>query len=74
MQMLARGYLVYDITGSASRLGIVAAASAFPMLALALFGGAIADRVERKKLIQIGQFIVGALALLVGTLDRDRPD
>ena len=68
MQMLARGYLVYDITGSASRLGIVAAASAFPMLALALFGGAIADRVERKKLIQIGQFIVGALALLVGIL------
>ena len=66
MQMLARGYLVYDITGSASLLGIVAAGSAFPMLTLALFGGAIADRVERKKLIQIGQLIVGALALLVG--------
>ena len=66
MQMLARGYLVYDITGSASLLGIVAAGSAFPMLALALFGGAIADRVERKKLIQIGHLIVGALVLLVG--------
>ena len=66
MQMLARGYLVYDITGSASLLGIVAAGSAFPMLALALFGGAIADRVEKKKLIQIGQLIVGALVLLVG--------
>ncbi len=68
MQMLARGYLVYDITGSASLLGIVSAGSAFPMLTLALFGGAIADRVERKKLIQIGQIIVGALALLVGIL------
>ena len=66
MQMLARGYLVYEITGSASRLGIVAAGSAFPMLTLALFGGAIADRVERKKLIQIGQLIVGVLVLLVG--------
>ena len=66
MQMLARSYLVYDITGSASLLGIVAAGSAFPMLALALFGGAIADRVEKKKLIQVGQLIVGALALLVG--------
>ena len=66
MQMLARGYLVYDITGSASLLGIVAAGSAFPMLALSLFGGAIADRVERKKLIQIGHLIIGALVLLVG--------
>ena len=66
MQMLARGYLVYEITGSASLLGIVAAGSAFPMLALALFGGAIADRFERKKLIQVGQLIVGVLVLLVG--------
>ncbi len=66
MQMLTRGYLVYDLTGSASLLGIVSAGSAVPMLVLALFGGAIADRVERKRLIQIGQFTVALLALVVG--------
>ena len=66
MQMLARGYLVYDLTESASLLGIVSAGSAVPMLVLALFGGAIADRVERKRLIQIGQLIVGLLAFIVG--------
>ena len=66
MQMLARGYLVYDLTGSASLLGIVSAGSAVPMLVLALFGGAIADRFDRKRLIQIGQMIVGLLALVVG--------
>ena len=66
MQMLARGYLVYDLTGSASLLGIVSAGSAVPMLVLALFGGAIADRFDRKRLIQIGQIIVGLLALAVG--------
>ena len=66
MQMLARGYLVYDLTGSASLLGIVSAGSAVPMLVLALFGGAIADRMDRKRLIQIGQIVVGLLALLVG--------
>ena len=66
MQMLARGYLVYDLTGSASLLGIVSAGSAIPMLVLALFGGAIADRFDRKRLIQIGQLIVGLLALVVG--------
>ena len=63
MQMLARGYLVYDLTGSASLLGIVSAGSAVPMLVLALFGGAIADRFDRKRLIQIGQIIVSLLAL-----------
>ena len=66
MQMLARGYLVYDLTGSGALLGVVAAGSAVPMLGLALFGGAIADRVERKLLIQIGQLIVGLLACVVG--------
>ncbi len=66
MQMLARGYLVYDLTGSASLLGIVSAGSAVPMLVLALFGGAIADRFDRKRLIQIGQITVGLLALAVG--------
>ena len=66
MQMLARGYLVYDLTGSASLLGIVSAGSAVPMLVLALFGGAIADRFDRKRLIQIGQFVVVLLALVVG--------
>ncbi|MCE2456257.1 MAG: MFS transporter [Dehalococcoidia bacterium] len=66
MQMLARGYLVYDLTGSASLLGIVSAGSAVPMLVLALFGGAIADRFDRKRLIQIGQLVVGLLALVVG--------
>ena len=66
MQMLARGYLVYDLTGSASLLGIVSAGSAIPMLVLALFGGAIADSFDRKRLIQIGQLVVGLLALVVG--------
>ena len=66
MQMLARGYLVYDLTGSASLLGFVSAGMAIPMLFLAPLGGAIADRVERKRLIQGGQVIVAVLAAIVG--------
>ena len=66
MQMLARGYLVYEITGSAALLGFVSAGMAIPMLFLAPLGGAIADRVERKRLIQGGQFIVALLAVVVG--------
>ena len=66
MQMVARGYLAYDITGSASLLGLVSAGSALPILLLSLIGGAIADRVERKRVIQITQALNAAMALLVG--------
>ena len=65
MQMLARGYLVYDLTGSATLLGVVSAGSAVPMLGFALFGGALADRTDRRRLIQYGQGIAALLALAV---------
>ena len=67
MQMMVRIYLVYDITdSSATLLGVVSAASALPMLALAPFGGAIADRVDRKRVIQLAQAGAALIALLVG--------
>ena len=65
MQMIARGYLTYDLTGSPALLGIVSAGFALPMLMLALFGGAIADRVERKRIVQLGQTGAGLIALFV---------
>jgi MFS family permease len=68
MQMLARGYLVYDITGSGAVLGIVNSGMAIPMLTISIFGGVIADRIDRKTVIQIGQFVAGTLALVVGIL------
>ena len=66
MQMVARGYLAYDITNSATLLGLVSAGSALPILLLSLIGGAIADRVERKRVIQITQALNATMALLVG--------
>ena len=66
MQMVARGYLAYDITNSAALLGVVSAGSAFPILGLSLVGGALADRVERKRVIQVTQGFNGMIALLVG--------
>ena len=65
MQMMARGYLTYEITDSAFLLGLVNAGFALPMLCLALFGGAIADRMDRKRVIQLGQAASGVLALFV---------
>ena len=65
MQMIARGYLTYELTSSPLLLGIVNAGFAVPMLALALFGGAIADRMERKRVIQLGQAGMALIAIFV---------
>ena len=66
MQMLAQSYLVYDITGSASVLGIINLGIAVPMLTIPLFGGVVADRFEKKTIIQVAQLVAGVLAILVG--------
>ena len=65
MQMIARGYLTYDLTSSPLLLGLVNAGFALPMLGLALFGGAVADRMERKRVIQLGQAGAALIALFV---------
>jgi MFS family permease len=66
MQMLARSFLTYEITSSAILTGVVGAANALPMLFLSLFGGAIADRFDRKRIVQVGQFFFAVLSLVIG--------
>ena len=72
MQMLAQSYLVYDLTGSASVLGIINLGIAVPMLTIPLFGGVVADRFEKKTIIQVAQLVAGSLALLTGPGNRFR--
>ena len=66
MQMMARGYLVYDLTNRPLLLGLVNASSALPILTLSLFGGAIADRVNRKRIVQAVQVMSMLVALVIG--------
>ncbi|MQF82819.1 MFS transporter [SAR202 cluster bacterium AD-802-E10_MRT_200m] len=49
MQMLARGYFIYELTHSPSLLGVVMAATAIPSLFVGLFAGVLADRLEKKR-------------------------
>ena len=58
MQMIARGYLAYEMTSSPLILGFVNAGFALPMLIFSLFGGAVADRFNRKTVILIGQAVI----------------
>ena len=66
MLMLSGGYYVYELTGRASLLGVVTAAAAIPAVSLALFAGVLADRFEKKKIIQFGQVVTLAIALFIG--------
>ena len=68
MELLAVGYLVYDLTSSAFLLGVVEMGFAVPTLALSLLGGVVADRFDRKYVIQAGQAAECAVSLAVAAL------
>jgi MFS family permease len=65
MQSVAMGWLIYDLTNSASWLGRVGFASAAPTLLLGLLGGAIIEHADRKRILcgSSAVFAAGAFAL-----------
>ncbi|MDR7386498.1 MAG: MFS transporter [Armatimonadota bacterium] len=65
MQSTAQSYLVYELTGSALRTGMVVFAFSLPSLLFALPGGAVADRYDRRRLLLVAQsaFMVSAAVL-----------
>lgn len=64
-QTVALAWLVYSMTNSPAQLGAIGLARAIPTMLLSLFGGTLADQVDRRKLLIISQSI---LALLSATL------
>lgn len=68
MQTVAQGWLVYQITDSPVALGLVTAAFGLPTLVLSLFGGVIADRVEKRKLLIVTQGSVAAIGTIIALL------
>ena len=68
IEMTATTYLLYAITSSPVLLGLGGLSRAVPILALALFGGALADRVDRKRLLMFTQASQVVTSLLLGTL------
>ncbi len=79
MQNLARSLLIYRLTSSPFILGIMSFANAIPMLLCSLFGGVIADRVEKKYVLLIGQVVSAlvsvavAIALHIGYMSAENP-
>lgn len=68
LQLVARNWLVYEMTGSALVLGIVIAAWGLPILLLSLYGGAVADRLKKRDLLIVTQVANGIITLIIAIL------
>jgi MFS family permease len=68
MQMTAQAWLVLTLTHSSTALGLVIALQTLPVLLLAPYGGVIADRVDKRKMMITLQSAMGVQALALGML------
>ncbi len=68
MQTIAQDWLVLQLTHSGTQLGIVSAFQFLPILIFGPWGGIIADRFSKRKILYFTQTISGILALLLGAL------
>ena len=68
MQQVARGWLAYQLSGNFTAVGVVMMAWGAPQLVFSLVGGAVADRMDKRRLLVTTQAAVGALALITAVL------
>ena len=68
MNMVARSWLAYDITGSGVAIGLVALAMGAPRFFIAPIGGVAADRFDKRTLLVATQIIRVGMALSVASL------
>lgn len=68
MSMIVQSIVAFDLTGKNGAVGVVALGMGIATIAIAPFGGVIADRVSKRKLVLIGQTIIGLDFLVVGIL------
>jgi MFS family permease len=68
MQQLAQDWLVLRLTNRSLPVGITTALQFAPVLVLGIWGGLIADRLDKRRLLLATQGTMGALALALGVL------
>ncbi len=68
MQVIARGYLAYDLTGKNSALGGVMLAFGLPQLLLGLWGGVLADRLPKRNLLVVCQVVIATNSLWLAVM------
>src|SRR4051812_10025646 len=69
MQRVAQDWLVLELTNSGTALGVITALQFGPALVLGLWGGVLADRGDKRRLLLATQSGLALLALILGVLD-----
>jgi predicted MFS family arabinose efflux permease len=68
MQTVAQGWVVLHMTRSAFLLGVDGFLSTGPMLIFSLFGGVVADRIDRRKIMLLSQYMQMSFAFVLAWL------
>lgn len=68
MDQMTRGWLMYELTGSALELGLATALRGLPLLFFGILAGAVADRSNRKSQLILAQVTNAILNVLLATL------
>jgi MFS family permease len=67
--ILGKGWLVFELSGSPLMLGLLGAAGAIPQILVTLFGGVLADRLDKRKVLMVTSLVISSLLLLLAVLD-----
>ena len=68
MQQVAQSWLVLTITGSGLDLGVTVALQFLPMLLFGMWGGVVADRFDKRRVLIAAQAVAAVLALTLWAL------
>jgi MFS family permease len=68
MQMTAQSWLVLTLTHSGAALGVIVALQTLPVLLLGPYGGVVADRVDKRRVMIALQSAMGVQAVVLGLL------
>ncbi len=68
MNLMARSWLVFDLTDSFLQLGIVSFIAGMPLFVLSPFGGTVADRFDKRNLILLTQLLMAVIVLVIALL------
>lgn len=63
MQQIAELWLIAEITGSAAKVGLITVTHFGPVLLFGLWGGVLADRMNKRRIMIITQPLLGAIAV-----------
>lgn len=70
IQSVALSWLVFELTNSAFLLGVVGFLSSIPIFLLSLFGGVVADRMNKRNVLLLTQVVFMALAFILAVLTQ----